>query len=406
MPSLPTHRVLVINAGSSSIKFALFGGDASAGPAWRGAVDAIGTGASRLWVEGDPALACERRFAIPDHVTATQVLRDWLRDHVAPGTVQAIAHRIVHGGPDCCALRVIDSRLLAVLYQDAAAQPAHLPHELHLIEMLRRAYPGMAQLACFDSSFHASMPARAAMLPIPRQYFARGVRRYGFHGLSCASLMQQLTHVAGPEAAAGKTVIAHLGGGASVSAVHGGRSCDTSMGLTPASGVMSGTRSGDLDPGVAWHLARREQMTMSGFHRMVTEQSGLLGVSGISGDLHTLIERQDCDSRAAEAVEMYCYQVRKAIWAMAGAMDGIDTLIFAGGAGTRSAEVRARICAGLSGLGLHLAVPANTAHAALISDAHSSVAVRVMHSDEEAMIANEARGWLAAAPATAEVDHA
>jgi acetate kinase len=397
MPIAPSNQVLVINTGSSSIKFALYAGSAPAAPLWSGAVSDIGSAGSSLSVQGPPKLACERRFAIPEHVTAASVLRDWLLEHLAPDAPLVIAHRVVYGGPECCAMRVLDSALLDALYQGASVHPEHLPHELHVFEVLRRAYPQAAQLACFDSSFHASMPARAAMLPIPRAYYARGVRRYGFHGLSCAWLMGELTRVAGPLAAAGKTVIAHLGGGASITAVHNGRSCDTSMGLTPAGGVMSGSRCGDVDPGLAWYLFRHEHMTPSAFQHMANEQSGLLGISGTSSNLRTLLEREAGDPHAAEAIEMFCYQVRKTIWAMAGAMDGIDTLIFSGGTGEHAASVRARVCAGLSALGVVLDEHSNGDNAALISAPGSGVTVRVLHSDEAAMIAEHAFGWLAGA---------
>jgi acetate kinase len=397
MPMSSTTQVLVINAGSSSIKFALYAGSVLAAPLWSGAICDIGSASSRLCVQGPLMQACERRFAIPEHVTAANVLRDWLLEHLTPGTPLAIAHRVVYGGPECCELRALDGALLDALYQGASVHPEHLPHELHVFEVLRRAYPLAAQLACFDSSFHASMPMRAAMLPIPRAYFARGVRRYGFHGLSCAWLMRELASVAGPLAAAGKTVIAHLGGGASITAVHNGQSCDTSMGLTPASGVMSGSRCGDVDPGLAWYLARREQMTPAAFQRMSNEQSGLLGISGTSSNLRTLLEREAGDRHAAEAIDMFCYQVRKAIWSMAGAMDGVDTLILSGGIGEHAASVRARVCAGLSGLGLVLDEHSNASDAALMSAPTSAVAVRVMHSDEAAMIAEQALGWLAGA---------
>lgn len=399
MQERPADTVLVINAGSSSIKFALF----SAAPAllWRGAVSGIGTSASRMAVAGDAGTSCARQFAIPDHVTAARVLEDWLREHLSARPPQAVVHRLVHGGPGYEPTCVLDRTLINALYGAASSQPEHLPQELHLIDTLRRRYPAARQLACFDSSFHATMPPVAAMLPIPRQYFARGVRRYGFHGLSCAWLMGELARVAGP-AATGRVVIAHLGGGASVTAVNGGRSCDTSMGLTPAGGIMSGKRPGDLDPGLAWHLARSDQMTLAGFQHMVNHESGLLGVSGTSADLALLLGKQAHDSRAAEAVAMFCYQVRKAIWAMAGAMDGMDTLIFSGGIGEHADSVRARVCAGLAGLGVVLDQDRNAAHAALISAPASTAAVRVMGSDEESMMAAQATAWLAAHAADGE----
>lgn len=388
-------HILVINAGSSSIKFALYPSAAAPAPVFKGAISDIGSTHSSFAVKGNAVDTFTRRFAIPEHVTAANVLVEWLLGRVAPGALAAVAHRIVYGGPDYAATRAIDAAMLATLYGSASSEPDHLPQEIHLIELLRRNYPATAHIACFDSAFHATMPQVASALPIPRRYQALGLKRYGFHGLSCAWLMRELGRLAGAQAAAGKVVIAHLGGGASVTAVGHGRSRDTSMGLTPAGGMMMGKRSGDLDPGVAWYLARREEMSASGFNHMVNHQSGLLGISGSSADLRVLLAAERDDSRAAEAVEMFCYQARKTICAMAGAIDGIDTLIFSGGIGEHAAEIRARLCAGLSHLGITLDAQANQAGAAVISAASGRVCVRVMHTDEEAMMAEEARGLLA-----------
>ncbi|MDQ1816386.1 acetate/propionate family kinase [Massilia sp. CCM 9210] len=396
MASPDDALMLAINAGSSSIKFALFQATPAREPVFRGALSDIGGGASAFAVEGGASDTFARHFAIPEHVTAANVLVEWLLARLPPAALQAIAYRVVHGGPASAATREIDPAMLADLYASTSSEPDHLPHELRLIELLRRHYPGSAHIACFDSSFHASMPPVAATLPIPRRYQALGMKRHGFHGLSCAWLMGELARVAGPQAAAGKVVIAHLGGGSSVTAVENGLSRDTSMGLTPAGGMMMGKRSGDLDPGLAWHLARSEQMSPSSFNHMVNHQSGLLGISGTSADLRVLLASQARDSRAAEAVAMFCYQARKTIGAMAAAIDGVDTLIFAGGIGEHAAEVRARVCAGLSHLGVALDAGANEAGAALISDPSARVSVRVMRTDEEAMLAAEARAWLGA----------
>lgn len=391
-------HILMINAGSSSIKFALFPAEPGAGPLFRGAISDIGGSTSRFSVSGGALDTFTRRFAIPEHVTAANVLVEWLLGRLAAPGLAAIAHRVVYGGPGSTAARPVDSALLDTLYGSVSSEPDHLPQEIRLIDMLSRRYPGAAQIVCFDSAFHATMPQAASALPIPRRYQALGLKRYGFHGLSCAWLMRELARVAGPQAAAGKVLIAHLGGGASVTAVEHGRSCDTSMGLTPAGGMMMGKRSGDLDPGLAWHLARHEQMSASVFNHMVNHQSGLLGISGSSGDLRVLLGAQADDSRAAEAVEMFCYQARKTICAMAGAIDGVDTLIFSGGIGEHAPEVRARLCEGLSHLGVTLDAAANLAGAAVISAPSGRVCVRVMHTDEEAMMAEEARALLAGAP--------
>lgn len=392
MASHPAQQILAINAGSSSIKFAVFASGPDLHAVLRGAISDIG-GRSSFTVAGGEDCSFTRHFAIPEHITAAKVLLEWLAERVPAATLAVVAHRIVYGGPGCDRPRALDHDLMAELYASASNEPDHLPQALHLAEALRRQIPGAAQLACFDSAFHASMPVLASTLPIPRRYAALGIRRYGFHGLSCAWLMRELERRAGP-AAAGKVVIAHLGGGASVTAVEGGQSRDTTMGLTPSGGMMMGRRSGDLDPGLAWRLMRQEQMSAASFHNMVNHQSGLLGVSGSSADLRTLVAASGRDSRAAEAVDMFCYSARKSICAMAGAIDGIETLLFSGGAGEHGPEVRAQICAGLAHLGVQLDPDANLAGAEIVSTPVSRVCVRVMHTDEEWMMGEAAQAWL------------
>jgi len=391
MPVSRNAQILTINAGSSSIKFALFQSKPALERVFDGAIVDIGSATSRFTVSGTGADQLERKFAIPDSVTAVDVLIEWLTARVPAAALDAIGHRVVFSGPGFSATERVSAEMMTALYSAASSDPDHLPQEIHLIETLRRHYRDVAQIACFDSAFHAVMPKVAAMLPIPRRYYALGVKRYGFHGLSCAYLMGSLAATAGPAAASGKVVIAHLGGGSSVTAVENGQSRDTSMGLTPAGGIMMGKRAGDLDPGLAWHLARSEHLSQSGFNRMVNHHSGLLGVSEYSAQMRVLLERQATDSRAAEAVEMFCYQARKAICAMAGAIDGIDTLVFSGGVGEHAAEVRARICAGLRHLGVALDPAFNRDAAAVISAPGSPVCVRVMHTDEQWMIAEQTR---------------
>jgi acetate kinase len=245
-------------------------------------------------------------------------------------------------------------------------------------------------VACFDTAFHHDLPRVAQLLPIPRRYEAQGVRRYGFHGLSYAFLLEELARVAGPQAARGRVILAHLGNGASLAAVYEGKSMDTSMGFTPTGGVPMSTRSGDLDPGLVWYLARTEKITAKKFNEMVNFQSGLLGVSETSSDMHDLIERKTDDVRAAEAVALFCYQVKKGIGAFAAALGGLDTLVFAGGIGENAPVVRARTCDGLGFLGIELDEKRNAANAAVISAETSPVAVHVIHTDEEWMIAKTA----------------
>jgi acetate kinase len=273
------------------------------------------------------------------------------------------------------------------LHQLSPFDPEHLPEEILLTEAFHRRFPHLPQIACFDTAFHHDMPRVARLLPIPRRYDARGVRRYGFHGLSCSYLMEELGRAAGAEAAQGRVILAHLGNGASMTAVRGGKSMDTSMSFTPTAGLPMSTRSGDLDPCLAWYLARAEQVTAKQFHHMINHESGLLGVSETSSDMRELLLREKEDVRAAEAVALFCYQARKWICALAGALEGLDTLVFTGGIGENGPEVRARICGGLSFLGIELNEARNAGNAAVISAASGRVIVRVIRTDEEIMIA-------------------
>jgi acetate kinase len=253
-------------------------------------------------------------------------------------------------------------------------------------------------VACFDTAFHHDLPRVARLLPIPRRYEAQGVRRYGFHGLSYAFLMEELGRLAGTGAAQGRVILAHLGSGASLAAVREGKSVDTSMGFTPAAGVPMGTRSGDLDPGLVWYLARTEKMSAKQFNEMANTRSGLLGISETSSDMRDLLDRETQDVRAAEAVALFCYQVKKWIGAFAAALGGLDTLVFAGGIGENAPAVRARICDGLGFLGIELEEKLNAANEGVISAAGGGVAVRVIRTDEEQMIAKSVCGVLGLGP--------
>jgi acetate kinase len=266
--------------------------------------------------------------------------------------------------------------------------PEHLPEEILLTEAFARRFPNLPQVACFDTAFHHDLPRVARILPIPRHYEAKGVRRYGFHGLSYAFLMEELARLAGTKAAQGRIILAHLGNGASLAAVLKGKSIDTSMSFTPTAGVPMSTRSGDLDPGLHWYMARTEGLDAKLFNEMVNFQSGLLGVSETSSDMHDLLDHESQDVRAAEAVALFCYQVKKWIGAFAAALGGLDTLVFAGGIGENAPVVRARICDGLGFLGIELEGNKNLVNEGVISAAASRVVVRVIHTDEEQMIAH------------------
>jgi acetate kinase len=265
--------------------------------------------------------------------------------------------------------------------------PDHMPEEILLTEAFHRRFPDLPQVACFDTAFHHDLPRVAQILPIPRRYEAQGVRRYGFHGLSYAFLMGELARLGDPAATTGRVILAHLGNGASLAAVRDSKSVDTSMSFTPASGVPMSTRSGDLDPGLVWYLARTEKMGANQFNQMVNRQSGLLGISETSSDMRDLLNHETQDVRAAEAVAVFCYQVKKWIGAFAATLGGLDTLVFAGGIGENAPTVRARICDGLGFLGIELEEKRNATNEGTISSAASRVAIRVIRTDEERMIA-------------------
>ena len=389
--SAMTAHYLAINAGSSSIKFALYRAEPVLSVVFEGSIDGIGGAHACFSACGAPGDTITRHFAIPERVTAVNVLVDWLGERIDPASLRATAHRVVHGGLEFTSTQEISAAMLGVLHDAVRGEPEHLPQEVHLIEMLRRRYPASSHVACFDSSFHARMPAAASTLAIPHRFNEAGVRRYGYHGLSCSWMMGELARVDGAAAADGKVVLAHLGGGSSITAVQFGVGHDTTMGLTPAGGIPMGKRSGDIDPGLAWHCMRKEAMTPAQFHHMLTHESGLLGVSGRSADLRVLLEHEGIDSRSAAAVELFVYQTRKAICAMAGAIDGVDTLVFAGGIGENSADVRMRICARLSHLGIELDPERNNANQGVISSSASRVKVRVMSTNEQWVLADEAR---------------
>jgi acetate kinase len=318
---------------------------------------------------------------------AVNVLMDWLEESMGSGSLGAVGHRVVHGGPKYSQPQRITAEMVEDLHHLSPFDPEHLPEEILLTEAFHRRFPDLPQVACFDTAFHHDLPRVARLLPIPRRYEAQGVRRYGFHGLSYAFLMGELARLAGTEAAQGRIILAHLGNGASLAAVRDGKPVDTSMSFTPTAGVPMSTRSGDLDPGLVWYLARTEKMGAKQFNEMVNFQSGLLGISETSSDMHDLLDRETQDERAAEAVALFCYQVKKWIGAFAAALGGLDTLVFAGGIGENAPPVRARICHGLGFLGIELEEKQNAANEGLISAAASRVAVRVIHTDEEFMIA-------------------
>ena len=381
-------RVLTINGGSSSIKFALFEVDASLRRILEGTIERIGLPDAALRVKGvNPADNFSRPIAATDHTASIGFLMDWIEQRSQHDALTAVGHRMVHGGPKYWKPERITPKMIEDLHKLESFDPEHMPEEIHLVEAFHRRFPDLPQWACFDTAFHHDLPRVAKILPIPRRFETQGVRRYGFHGLSYEFLVGELGRLAGLEAAQGRVILAHLGNGASLAAVRDGKSIDTSMSFTPTAGVPMSTRSGDLDPGLVWYLARTDGFDAKRFNEMVNFQSGLLGISETSSDMHDLLKAEAKDVRAAEAIALFCYQVKKWIGSFTAALGGLDTLVFAGGIGENAPIVRARICKGLEFLGIELEEKRNSANEGVISSDKSRVAVRVIRTDEEWMIA-------------------
>jgi acetate kinase len=379
--------LLTINGGSSSIKYALYEINDPLNQLLSGEMEGIGSGKARLrfiHLKSEPKHNVD--IPVADHTAAGHWLVDWLQKEAGFISVKAIGHRIVQGMAHTSSEKITD-KLLKELKAISAYDPEHLPAEIKLIEVFRKHYPDIDQVACFDTSFHAVMPDIAKLVPIPLKYRDKGVRRYGFHGLSYSYLMEEFERIAGSEKAKGKIIIAHLGSGASLAAIKNGKSMDTSMGFTPASGLTMSTRTGDLDPGVAWYLQKFEKLTPKQFNHLINHESGLLAISGTTADMQRLLQIQHQDKRATAAVEFFCYQCIKWIGAFTAILDGLDTLIFSGGIGEHAPEIRKRICTGLQFLGIELDKTQNTKNGGVISNDASKISVRVIKTNEELMIA-------------------
>jgi acetate kinase len=377
-------NVLAVNVGSSSIKFAVFDSDGARYVS--GTIDRVGESGPVLRVAGT-----EIALGITARTDLGAELLDWLDTQGHLARVEAVGHRIVHGGPAHVEPELLIDTVVADLRRLAPIDPEHLPGELALIEAITRRRPDLPQVACYDTAFHRTLPRIARLLPIPRRYEASGVRRYGFHGLSFAYLMEELDRIGGPGEARGRVILAHLGSGASMAAVWAGACIDTTMGFTPTGGLVMGTRTGDLDPGILIHLMRSEGLNADQLDDLVNRRSGLLGVSESSSDVRDLLARAGTDVRAAESVELFCYQARKWIGALAAVLGGVETLVFAGGIGENAAEIRSRICDGLGFLGVQLNRAGNTAGVSTISEVGSPCRVRIIRTDEEVMIARTVR---------------
>ena len=386
----PATRVLAINSGSSSLKAAVYEiGDAETRHLGIQVSRIARTGCRLRVADGRGSCLVDREAKLADHGAALNAVLDWL-DREAPGLrPDVVAHRVVHGGAQYRAPTVLSPEVLTALEALVPVDPDHLPQALSGIRAIERAYPRLRQVACFDTGFHRELPIVARTYGLPRRLTEAGLVRYGFHGLSYEFVVERLGAL-DPAAASGRVIVAHLGNGASMAAIQGGRSIDTTMGFSPTAGLLMGTRSGDLDPGLLLYLMREQRLTPAEAGDLINRRAGLLGVSATSEDMQDLLAREREDPRAAEAVALFCYQARKYVGAYAAALGGLETLVFTAGIGEHAAPVRERICAGLGFLGLELDSGRNARHEPVISADRSRVTVRVIETNEELMVARHA----------------
>jgi acetate kinase len=382
-PSLAEkHVVLCLNSGSSSLKFALYSVGEEESQLARGAAERIGLPGGRLWVHGSDSeklLDVDQDFT--GHIAAASAIATAANTLGLPFP-SAVGHRVVHGGPHHSRPERLNDSLLDELRSLIPFAPLHLPSAIQCIEAVIKRFPNLPQVVCFDTAFHRSMPRVAQRLPLPRELWYEGVRRYGFHGLSYEYIVSALGRNLD-----GNAVIAHLGNGCSLAALRNGGPIDTTMGFTPNGGVMMGTRSGDLDPGVLIHLMTEKSYKATEIDDIVSRHSGLLGVSAISSDMKTLLEQHDQEPHAAEAVELFCYHIRKQIGALTAALGGLHNLVFTGGIGERAAPIRSEVCRGLGHLGIAIDERKNAIHEPIVSTEGSSCTVRVIRTNEDLMIA-------------------
>lgn len=389
--------LLILNAGSSSLKFAVYRAD-TAGELhvrYRGVIEEIGrNGRFRVSHASDPDGLDDRAVTAATHEQALQLVLEWLEARHPDGAFQAVGHRIVHGGPDYIHPVRIDAQILAALESLIPLSPLHQPHNLAGIRAMTRLRPDLPQIGCFDTAFHHTLPPVARYFALPRELRARGIRRYGFHGLSYEYIASVLPDYLGA-AADGRVVVAHLGNGASLCAMRQRRSVETSMSFTPLDGIPMASRCGALDPGVLLYLLREHGMSPEQLDELLHHRAGLLGVSGVSGDVRTLLASNH--PNAAEALELFVYRTSQAIAGHAAALDGIDAVVFTAGIGEHAAPVRAAICRRLTWLGLALDEAANDRHDPCISHSHSRVSAWVIPTDEERIIARHV--WMLTAQA-------
>jgi acetate kinase len=382
--------LLVINAGSSSIKFATYHKEALSNQLVAdasGQIEGIGNQPYFTAMNPNDVILVKRKFSVDevhDHTSAITIIRSWLLDYFADGTLLAVGHRVVHGGQNYSKPVLIDAKVLKVLEALIPLAPLHQPHNLAAIRAFQEIMPSLPQVACFDTAFHRTQPDVAQRFALPRRYFDEGVRHYGFHGLSYEYIASVLPTLE-PSLANARIIVAHLGNGASLCAIHNGHSIATTMGFTPLDGLVMGTRCGNIDPGVLLYLMNQHNMDVQALEQLLYHQSGLLGVSGISSDMRKLLASDD--PRAKEAIELFVYRIGREIGSLVAALGGLDALIFTAGIGEHSAIIRTKVCHQAKWLGLELDESANETSSSGISTLSSKISAWVVATDENQMIA-------------------
>jgi acetate kinase len=388
---MPSNPIFVLNSGSSSLKFGLFASHpGEVRPLYRGAVEGISSAQGRVWLHSaEGAVLADEPQAIRGQSDAIQLVAAKLAG-LRLQTIAAVGHRVVHGGPRLVEHQKITPQVLDRLEAASHFAPLHVPAALALIRESQRLFPGVPEFACFDTAFHRTLPEAAARLPLPEKFWEAGLRRYGFHGLSCESIL----HALRPHVPA-RLIVAHLGNGASITAIANGLSVDTTMGLTPTGGIIMGTRPGDLDPGVLLHILHTNGNNVAELEKILDQESGFLGISGLSRDMRQLHEARG-NPRARLAIEMFARSAKKAVAGYVAILGGLDLLVFTGGIGEHDAAARAEICDGLQCFGLHLDKKANEQQAKIIATTQSPVRACVLPSEEETQIARHVRRLLEA----------
>lgn len=395
------RTILVINSGSSSVKFALFGADAALPRRWSGAIEHIGLANGHFHaVDADGVTQIDETADVADHNDALCLLLDAVGQRGSTAPLAAVGHRVVHGGPDCDCPLVLTAALEEQLRQLIPLAPLHQPNSLAGIAAVRGARPDLLQVACFDTAFHHSLPRLAKLTGLPREFYGQGVRRYGFHGLSYEFVVNALRR-SGVDVDRERIIVAHLGNGASMCALKDGRSVDTTMGFSTLAGLPMGTRCDDLDPGVALYLLAEKGLSIDRVQHLLYEESGLLGISGSSRNMQELLAQSE-HSAAVEAVAYYTYQARRQLGALTASLGGLDRLVFTAGIGANAAAIRAKVCTGMEYLGIELDNKRNAASERIISAGNRRVAIEAFPTDEESMIAGHVRHALATRTAARE----